>query len=156
MKRSRNTMGRLGMAAVLLAVAAIVLAAWVEPAWAQSFQRSTADRGSGGHARMLLQWGGLAAALLVAYGAAFYGFFPTILRRGVWPLRSYGLSWSLFVVLALVAVLAIFWADLVPPTATMRSGFWTVYKYHVMVMAIGLVVAMVPLFLFRSHHEAPA
>lgn len=118
-----------------------------DSAWAQ-FQRPRPSFFSA-DVFTLIRWAGVALSILLGYLVSFHLVFPTLLRKGLRPLRAYGLSWDIFFLLATAATVVLLWTDLTPDKATRLSSALYLYKNHFLVMAVGLVLALIPLVLFR-------
>jgi len=151
MNHSDRVVFRVRLLAASCLAAAFVLAAWAEPAWAQGFLRGSGQSSRAAQTRLWLEVGGFAAAFVLIYGFAFYLVFRGLLnRKDVRPRRDYGRCWSLCIALWFLALVLILWQEWYPKGMTLNTPWWRAFQTHMVIAVVGVILAVVPLRVFRS------
>ena len=95
--------------------------------------------------------------LAVIFG--LFGLFAPLLRKRqpTWPKTAYGISAFVVLLVTTVAVTGFFWEDLViGGQETVGVQFWYKYGPKLLVTGVGLALAFLMLFVFRSSHRRAA
>ncbi len=139
--------------AIQFALVVLAVFAFSEVALGQSPRSRTPGGGGGTDVIMFVRWGGLLVAVVAAYFMSFSMIFPTMLGNRTPPRKAFGVSCAVFIGVCTLATLALLWVDFLPARATRRTSALMVYKIHLIVLAVGFILTIAPLILFRAQSE---